>query len=158
LLWCKSGSCGLLRERARGSGRMEGHFRLLELNVHADDVAAGSVEQLHGDLAQEPQADDDDGFAQGDPGHADGLQRDAAHGDEGGFLKCAGVRRCGGADVLPSCSRARNLHAQVGWYRHNLRVASVAGTSAGHPVADAVRARACPCPYARPHVYHHPGR
>jgi hypothetical protein len=63
---------------------MEGHLGLLQVEVHTDDVAAGRVEQLHGDLAQEPQADDDDGFAQGDLGHADGLQRDGAHGDEGG--------------------------------------------------------------------------
>jgi len=33
---------------------MESHFGFLGINVHADDMAAGGVEELDGDLAQEP--------------------------------------------------------------------------------------------------------
>jgi len=84
LLWCESGFCGLLQERARDSGRMEGHLGFLGINVHADDMAAGGAQELHCNLTQKPQSDDEDGFAQGDLGHADSLQRDAAQRHESG--------------------------------------------------------------------------
>jgi hypothetical protein len=116
---------------------MEGHFGFLGLNVHADDVASSRVEELHGNLAQEPQAEDDDGLAQGDSGHAHGLQRDAAQRHEGGGLK---IYTFG------------NLHAEVHWDRDHLCMARVAAAGASHPVAHSKVS------HTRRHVYHHPGR
>ena len=89
-------------------------------HVDAEDPAAGRLEQLHRQLADQAEADHDARLAQPHVGDAHALQRNRADRDERGVVQA---------------DRVWHAHRQVSGHRDNLGVVRLASAGAGDPIA-----------------------
>jgi hypothetical protein len=105
--------------------------------VHADDAAAGRPQQLHGEQAEQAQADHADGLTQLRAGLAHTLQGDGPQRGESGLVQ---------ADLVG------DVRGQVARHVDDLGVDRVAAARAGHAIAG------CEARGARAHGQHDPGR
>ncbi len=90
-------------------------------HVDADRHGAGGAQHLHGDLAEQAEAEHRDAVAEADLRAPHALQRDRAERAEGGLLERDAVR---------------DARHQVARHDVDAGVVRVAGAGAGHAVAD----------------------
>ena len=111
------------RHRSRPASRPSAARALdaLRIEIEADDVAAGGLQQLRGDLPDQAEAEDGDALAELRRGAADALQRDGA--DRG--------RRRERSTRQPGGTRQTRLRLTD----HVVGVVRLAGAGAGHQIA-----------------------
>ncbi len=111
----------------------ERDLRVIEID--AENAAAGRLEDLHRQLAEQPQPDDGHRVAEPDLRRPHALQRDRAQRDEGRLVEAHALG---------------DLHRQILRHEDRFGVRGVIHPRAGNAIADAKLLR------ARPHLAHRP--
>jgi len=106
----------------------QGEFNLIGVGVDAEDATSVSLEQLHGELSDQPQTDHHYVLAQSWIRHPHRLKCDRAQGGEGRRFRVHARGHAG---------------AQLGGHRDNLCMAGEEGAGAGHQVTHLETLHAC---------------